>query len=180
MQLPRTLLGLALLLTVVGAATADSDARLRWHAGANGLGLQPSTLQPTLPCGSFTFSCSGAASVPLYASRTAARSISMQVGYADAASRVLGAPGVNVSVVGKAGIASDLGVYGRVGTTVQRGGGPLTMVPGGDGGLSYGVGFSWDLSRSASAALGWDSYDLRSASGEVRELRTSLGLQWRY
>jgi hypothetical protein len=178
MQLPRTLLGLVLMVAAVGSATAQSDARLRWRVGGAALGLQPSA--QALPCGGFTFSCSGAAAVPLYASRTAARTISMQVGYDNAASRVLGAPGVNVSVVGKAGIASDLGVYGRVGTTVQRGAGPLTLAPAADGGVSYGVGFSWDLSRSASAALGWDSYDLRSASGEVRELRTSLGLQWRY
>ena len=50
-----------------------------------------------------------------------------------------------------------------------------------EGGLTYGVGLSWDFSRSGSASVGWDSYDLRSAAGEARDVRaTSLGLQWRY
>jgi hypothetical protein len=54
-------------------------------------------------------------------------------------------------------------------------------MPGADGGLTYGVGLSWDFSRSASAVLGFDSYDFRGASGELRDVRsTSLGLQWRY
>jgi hypothetical protein len=180
MQSQRFLLGLVLMAAAMGNAGAQTDAHLRWRAGSSALGLQPSASQAALPCGGFTFSCSNAASVPLYSSRSAARSISMQVGYDNAASRVLGASGVSVSVVGKAGIASDLGVYGRVGTTLARAASPFSPVTGGDGGLTYGVGFSWELSRSASAALGWDSYDLRSASGDLREVRTSLGLQWRY
>jgi hypothetical protein len=178
MQSTRTLLALVLLAAALGSATAQSDARLRWRAGSAPLGLQPSTLPPPLPCGAYAFSCSGAALVPLYTSRSATRSLSMQVGPAD--TRVMGSAPVNVSLIGKAGIASDVGVYGRVGTTVQRGVSRFGSGASADGGVSYGVGLSWDLSRSASAALGWDSYDLRSAAGDGRELRTSLGLQWRY
>ena len=53
------------------------------------------------------------------------------------------------------------------------------MTPG-EGGISYGVGLNWEFSRAASAAIGLDSYELRGGLGDVRELRTSLGLRWRY
>ncbi|HSV78246.1 MAG TPA: hypothetical protein VLK85_03445 [Ramlibacter sp.] len=70
--------------------------------------------------------------------------------------------GLKVGVVGKKGLASDLGVYGRLGAS------------------SYGVGFSWDFSPRASAMLGWDAYDIRTVNGERDVRATSLGLQWRY
>ena len=57
---------------------------------------------------------------------------------------------------------------------------PTLAGPGTESGLTYGVGLSWDFSRSASAAFGWDIYDLRTPIGESRDVRTSLGLQWRY
>jgi hypothetical protein len=94
--------------------------------------------------------------------------------------RMARAPGLNVSLVGKAGIARDLGVYGRVGTNFNRATPTLASMGNGEGGLTYGVGLSWDFARSASAAVGLDSYDMRGSTGDVREVRTSLGLQWRY
>ncbi len=45
---------------------------------------------------------------------------------------------------------------------------------------SYGVGLSWDFSPRASATVGWDTYDVRSAAGDREVRSTSLGLQWRY
>ena len=70
--------------------------------------------------------------------------------------------GLKVGVVGKSGFATDLGVYGRVAPS------------------SYGVGFSWDFAPSASAMVGFDSYDLRTASGGRDVRGASLGLHWRY
>lgn len=70
--------------------------------------------------------------------------------------------GLKVGVVGKKGIASDVGVYGRLAPT------------------SYGVGVSWDITPSTSAIVGWDSYDMRTVMGERDVRATSLGLQWRY
>jgi hypothetical protein len=92
--------------------------------------------------------------------------------------RIARAKESGVSVIGKAGAAPDLGFYGRVGTIASR---PLAG-PVAEGGLTYGVGVSWDFSKRGSASLGWDSYDLRTATGEPRDVRraTSLGLQWRY
>jgi OmpA-OmpF porin, OOP family len=179
MSSQRPLLGLVIALAAVGSAEAQSSGSLRWRGSGTGLGLQVGQPDLRVPCGSFTFSCD-AATLPLYASAKAPRSLSMQVGRADPSASLVGArdPGVNVSLVGKAGLPWDLGVYGRVGTTFNR----AALAPNlpGEGGLTYGVGLSWDFSRRGSAALGLDSYDMRSVTGEARDVRTSLGLQWRY
>jgi hypothetical protein len=177
----RTLLGLVIGLTAAGMAGAQSNGSLRWPGGAAPLGLQAGGGALRLPCGAYTFSCAGAAVLPLYASASAPRTLSMQLGPTEGVSSlgITRPQGLNVSLVGKAGLPWDLGVYGRVGTTFHRNATPLAGMGAGEG-LSYGVGLSWDFSRSASAALGLDSYDLRSGGGEVRDVRTSLGLQWRY
>lgn len=180
MRMQRTLLGLV-IVAAAGAAWAQVQGTLRWHAGTTSMGLQPAT-DARIPCGSYTLSCSAATTVPLYASERAPRTLSMQVSAEEQASalRMPRPQGLNVSLVGKAGIAPDLGIYGRVGTTFNRASPALAGSYPTDGGLSYGVGFSWDFARSASASMGLDSYDLRGNFGESRELRTSLGLQWRY
>ena len=56
--------------------------------------------------------------------------------------------GLKLGLVSKSGFSSDLGVYGRMDTS------------------SYGVGLSWDFAPRASATVGWDSYDLRTATGD--------------
>ena len=177
MGLQRIVLGLV-LVAAAGLASAQ-NGMLRWHPNPS-LGLQAATAA-RVPCSSYTLACSDAATVPLYASVTAPRSLSMQVSANDASAlRLWRAPGLSVSVVGKAGIAPELGVYGRVGTTLNRATPQFAGSAPGDGGLTYGVGLSWDFARSASASMGLDSYDIRSTLGDAREVRTSLGLQWRY
>jgi len=178
----RTVLGLFTVLVLAGTAAAQTQGMLRWRAGSAPLGLQASGAESRLPCSSYTLSCNDAATVPLYASVTAPRSLSMQVSSSEHATALRLAPahGLNVSVVGKAGIAPDIGVYGRVGTTLNRSMPALAGMGTADGGLTYGVGLSWDFSRNASAGMGLDSYEMRGGFLEGRELRTSLGLQWRY
>jgi hypothetical protein len=159
MSSPRTLLGLVLGLTAACAATAQAQGMTRWRVIENGdyLGLQ--------------------------AERPDFR-LNVQAGDVEptAMDRVMGrtrTQGLNVKMVGRKGLTSDLGVYGRLGTSPERASAQLGG-PAATPGLSYGVGFSWDITPSASAVLGWDSYDLRTLTGD-RELRgTSLGLQWRY
>lgn len=179
MSSQRHLLGLVIAVAAVGAAHAQSSTSLRWRAGTAPLGLQVGPSELRVPCGSFAFTCD-AATLPLYRSLKAPRSLSVQVGSSSAIPALQAGrdPGLNVSLVGKAGIGWDLGVYGRVGTTFNRA--ALAPAVPGEGGLTYGVGLSWDFSRRGSAALGLDSYDTRSSLGEVRDVRTSLGLQWRY
>lgn len=175
----RILLGLV-FVAVAGAAAAQSSGSLRWRSGAHSLGLQSGVAEQRLPCSSYTLSCSDTTTLPLYTSVTAPRSISMQVSPNDPAMRFGRTQGLGVSVVGKAGLVQDVGVYGRVGTTLNRTTPALTGLWGGEGGITYGVGLSWDFSRSASASMGLDSYDIRGSLGDAREVRTSLGLQWRY
>ena len=173
----RSLLGFVIAVAAAGSADAQNTGTLRWRAGGNPLGLQAGA-EPRLPCASFAFSCTDTTTVPLYSSVRSPRTLSMQVGNNEAGTLRLDRPqGLNVSVIGKAGIASDLGVYGRVGTTFNRAPQTLPGLAPTDGGLTYGVGLSWDFSRSASAAVGLDTYDVRGAGSEVR---SSIGLQWRY
>lgn len=178
----RTLLGLFIAAAAVGTADAQTaSGSLRWRGGSAPLGLQAGSADQRLPCASFAFSCRDTTTVPLYSSMAAPRSLSMQVGNTEPGSLRLDRPqGLNVSVIGRAGIAQDLGVYGRVGTTFNRATPALAGAPATEGGLTYGVGLSWDFSRSASAAVGLDTYDVRGFSGDLRDVRTSLGLQWRY
>lgn len=174
--LPVLVLGLAAF-----AASAQAPGTLRWRTGAP-LGLQPATDDWRAPCGSIAFPCDGAGTVRLYTSETAPRSVSLQLGEPGDRGALRMAPpqGLNASLVGKAGIAADVGLYGRVGTVTRAAPG-WAGVAGTEGGLTYGVGLSWDFSRRGSAMVGWDSYDVRSAGGEARDVRaTSLGLQWRY
>jgi OmpA-OmpF porin, OOP family len=179
MRMQQCVLGLGLAMAV-SAVLADSAGLLRWRSGVAPLGLQPAG-EARLPCTSYTLACSDASSVSLYSSETAPRSLSMQISEADrlAALRIGRSPGLNLSLVGKAGIAPDLGVYGRVGTTVNRPASAPQFMGAGDGGFTYGVGLSWDFSRRAAANVGLDAYEVRGI-GEVRDWRTSLGLQWRY
>ena len=176
----RHLLGLVLALAA-GSAWAQSTGALRWRGGSEPLGLQAGQAAPRVPCGSFAFSCD-TATLPLYTSATAPRSLSMLLGSTDAdpLTRENRTPGLSVSLVGQAGLGWDLGVYGRVGTTFNRAGNALAAPMATEGGLTYGVGLSWDFSHRGSAALGLDSYDMRGGVGEGRDVRGSLGLQWRY
>jgi OmpA-OmpF porin, OOP family len=174
---------LALLLVLggaAGAALAQATGELRWRGGAAPLGLQPHPGAPALPCGPMSLSCATSAQVPLYSSSVTDRSISMRLAYPDAAAlKAARQEGPSLDLVGRAGLLADLGVYGRVGTTLGRGN-TLAPMPTREG-MNYGVGLSWDFSRSASAVLGFDNYDMRGIGGELRDVRaTSLGLQWRY
>jgi len=157
MSLQRTLLQLLIGVIALAAVSAHAQGTLRWRStGGNGVtGLQ--------------------------ADGTAFR-VNVQMGAVDTypLDRVLGSSqsqGLNVQLAGKSGWFSDVGVYGRVGTLTNRsllGAGPDTNT------MGYGVGVSWDLTPSATASLGWDTYDVRGATGE-RDIRgTSLGLRWRY
>lgn len=157
MSSQRTLLGLVLGLAAACTASAQAQGMTRWRVAESGdyLGLQ--------------------------AERPDFR-LHMQAGDVEpsAMDRLMGrkrTQGLNVKMVGRKGMASDLGVYGRLGTAPER-----ASVPAGAPavGLSYGVGFSWEITPSASAMLGWDSYDLRTLAGEREMKGTSLGLQWRY
>lgn len=161
MSSQRTLLGLFLGLTAACAATAQAQGMTRWRVTESG---DYRALQAERP--DFRLNVQAGDVEPTAMDRLMGRNRTQ---------------GLNVKMVGRKGLASDLGVYGRLGTTPEQAAAQLGGPAGAPaGGLSYGVGFSWEITPSASAMLGWDSYDLRTLAGE-REMRgTSLGLQWRY
>lgn len=115
-----------------------------------------------------------------------------EIGYVDMGHIARGggdtrARGVNLSLVGKAPIASSFGVFGKIGTTY---GWTRTSAALGSGvasgkeqgfGFAYGVGASYDFTPRLAAVLAWDSHDFRFAGGGRDPIRvTSLGLQYRY
>lgn len=159
MRLQRTLLGLVIGLSALVAGLAHAEGSLRWRStggyGATGLQADGKAFRINVDMGAVD-------SYPM--------------------DRLIGASqppqGLNVRLVGKSGWLNDVGVYGRVGTLTSRsllGAGPDTSA------MGYGVGVSWEVTPRATASLGWDTYDVRGASGEQRDIRgTSLGLRWRY
>ena len=181
MRSQRTLLVLVVGLVGACAATAQTSGTLRWRSGVDPLGLQPA-IDMRLPCAALSLGCDPLAAVPVYTSETSPRSVTMEVASArERGAKSSASEGMTLNVVGKMGVGQDVGVYGRVGTTVNRSSPRMSSVAMAEGTLSYGVGVSWQFSRSASAVLGWDAYDVRAGTAEPREVRaTSLGLRWRY
>ena len=184
MSTQRALLGLVFGAMTVFAVSADTGS-LRWRGEGSSLGLRAGSGDVRVPCGSIAFPCEGGgASTLLYSSAKSPRTISLQVGHLDSGStlRMARPQGMNVSLVGKTDVARDLGVYGRVGTFFGKSGPTLSPSSLGEGsGHSYGMGVSFELSRRTSASLGVDSYDIRTSTGDSRDVRAaSLGLQVRY
>ncbi|MDF2463001.1 MAG: outer membrane protein precursor-like protein [Ramlibacter sp.] len=179
----RTFLGLVIGSTLVFAAAADTGS-LRWRGAGNSVGLKAGNADFRVPCGSVAVPCDGGStSALLYSSSKSPRSISMEVSHLDAGSTVRMArpQGMSLSLVGKTGVAPDVGVYGRLGTFFGRAGPSPHELHGEGSGRSYGLGVSFELSPKASASFGVENYDFRSATGDWLDVRAaSVGLQWRY
>src|SRR5690349_12977802 len=173
----RSVSGIVVMGSMLACAASADTGALHWRGSDTAIGLRAGAADFRVPCGSVAFPCEGGGtSALLYSSMKAPRSISMEVGYLDSAStlRMPRPQGMNISVVGKSGVAQDVGVYGRVGTFFGRSSNSLTPAGYGEGsGLSYGMGVSFELSRKASASVGVDSYDFRTATGDWRDVRAA-------
>jgi OOP family OmpA-OmpF porin len=101
------------------------------------------------------------------------------------------AQGVDLSMVGRAKLASTVGVFGKLGTTYGRTDTSVMGAPGASAapfagneqgfGLSFGGGVSYDITKRLSATLEVDSHDFRFAGGGHEAVRsTNLGLQFKY
>lgn len=151
MWLQRTPLGWILGMALAVSAAAQSQGSLRWPGSS--IGLRAPELR-----------------------------VNIQAGYTGPSpmERLLAqSQPQGVKFEGRSGWVNELGVYGRFGLgsrTALMGSGPSNS----ESATSYGVGVSWDLSPRASAILGWDNYDFRTAIGDRDVRATSLGLQWRY
>jgi OmpA-OmpF porin, OOP family len=172
-----------------GAAPTGS-----WFGSGHGyLGLNIGRSHYGVSCGGTAFVCDNTdRSIRISAGTMASNYWGVELGYVDLGkiARAGGntrAQGLNLSVVGKAPLAQQFSVFGKVGATYGR---TETSSLAGSGiaagterglGLSYGAGLSWDFTPRLSATLEWDSYDFRFASGGRDPVRsTSLGLQYRY
>lgn len=156
-----SLLRTFLVLAVTTGAVVPASAQLmtdswRWRSSTlqttNALGLSAGrTVQPVY-CGSVLFPCDPGL-----------------------------VQGANFSLTGKAGLGGGFSLYGRLGASTARNVPGLPLGSGPEGAEStVGVGVSWDFTPRASATLGWDSYDFRTATGRDPVRFTNIGLQWRY
>jgi hypothetical protein len=179
MWFQRTLLGIGLSALMAAGATAQTSGALRWRPTSPApLATSPYNMTLSAGCGAIGTACEAeTASTPLWVSAKARRALLMEVSQLETTPS-LRPHALNLSVVGKAGLPYDLGVYGRVGTYLQRSGPGLNPADIQEAaGVSYGMGMSWDFSRRGSASVGLDSQDLRMTGGDWR---ASLGLKWRY
>lgn len=175
----HTVLGLVLAAVGAGGASAQTAGTLRWRGAPQPpLLASPYGMSFSAGCGAIGSACEAeTASTPLWVSARARRALMMEVSQLDAAP-VLRPGRLNLSVVGKAGLPHDLGIYGRVGTYLHRSGPGLHPAAFAEpAGMSYGMGLSWDFSRRGSASVGLDGSEQRTVGGDWR---ASLGLQWRY
>lgn len=179
MSLQRGLPGWILGIAAAGlAGPALAEGTLRWPPGSTPLGLQLAAGESA--CAGLALTCADTARLRLYDSRDQSRSLSLEIGPEGVgpAGMAGASQGLRIGLLGQAAVDRELGLrlYGRMGSTHRRAGLGAT-----EGGLTYGVGLSWDFSRRGTASLGWDSQELRGSPGEGREVRaTRLGLQWRY
>ena len=198
---PRSLLSLLLIaLAATGSpALAQSSAGssstsanpftgLRSH-GYLGLSLGQSRYNLSCPTSSLT--CDNTdTGVRAYGGAMLGNHWGVELGYIDLGriAREGGttkAQGLNLSLVGKAPLASSVGIFGRLGTTYGRTETSASSAAIATGtekgfGLSYGAGLSYDFTPRLSATLEWDSNDFRFSGGREPVRSTSLGLQYRY
>ena len=202
MAIHRTLLYLvaaaatALVLPVAAQNQPRGDSvRSPWQPtlGRSHLGLTLGRSNYSVPCGSIAFTCDDSdRSLRLHANTMVGNFWGVELGYLNMGriARAGGetkAQGLNLSLVGKAPLASSFGVFGKVGTTYGRTEttslASSAIASGTDRGfgLSYGAGVSFDFTPRLSATVEWESNDFRfSGSGRDPVRSTSLGLQYRY
>jgi OmpA-OmpF porin, OOP family len=158
-------------------------------AGRNYLGLNVGRSRYNVPCGSTSLLCDDTApSTEFYAGRMIGNFWGVEIAYLDAG-RVqrsggdLKAQGINLSLVGRAPLGHDIGLFGKLGTTYGRTENPvLAGSPNEQGfGLAYGGGVSLDFTPRLSATFELESSDFRFAGNGRDPVRSaSLGLRYRY
>jgi OmpA-OmpF porin, OOP family len=176
------------------ASSGTASSGNAWFGSGRGyVGLSLGRSHYGVECGGTAFLCDRKdRAVKLTAGTMPGNYWGVELGYLDLGriARAGGetkAQGLNLSVVGKAPVAQQFSLFGKLGATYGRTEtttGPGSSVAAGTErglGLSYGAGVSWDFTPRLSATLEWDSNDFRFASGGRDPVRsTSLGLQYRY
>lgn len=180
--------------TTAGASSGTGMTAPRANFLRSGyLGLNLGRSRYDVSCGSALFACDRTDNlVNLYGGSMFSDYFGAEIGYLHFGEMNRGggdtdAQGINLSLVGRAPVASSFSVIGKLGTTYGRtrtsaaaGSG---VTPGNDSGwgLSYGLGLAYDFTPRMSAVLSWDSHDLHFAgTGRDAVRTTSVGLQYRF
>ncbi|MBS0392600.1 MAG: outer membrane beta-barrel protein [Comamonadaceae bacterium] len=171
-------------------ATSGSSPIPGMSRGYMGLSAGISKYDLRSGTGGFTFDDSDT-SVKLYTGAFFHPNLGLELGYVDLgrARRIGGntsARGLNLSLVGRLPVTTQLDLLGKLGTIYGRthteGFGGYGVQPGkGDGfGLSYGAGLRWAFTPQWSAVLEWERYRLHFADRNSDVDTTTLGLQYSY
>lgn len=176
------------------AQTAQPGASTSWFGSGHGyLGLSLGRAHYGVSCGGTALLCDKSdGSWKITAGAMTGNYWGVELGYLDLgrinrAGGTTRAQGLNFSVIGKAPVAQQFSVFGKLGATYGRtetssiAGSGITAGTERGLGLAYGAGVSWDFTPRWSATLEFDSNDFRFSSGGRDPVRsTSLGLQYRY
>lgn len=134
----------------------------------------------------------GDTSYSIHAGSYFSNNFGLELGYTDfgGVNRAGGrtkADGVNLSLIGKMPLSESFNLLGKVGTTYGRtqvSSAPGSGVTAGDEsgfGLSYGVGAEYVITPQWSAALQYDSHDLKFAGGSNDRVGvTTLSARYRF
>ena len=185
----RFLLCAALLTGAVSDGLAQSQAP-GIYGGYVGLGGGISKYDLRSGGGGFNFDDSDTA-IKLYMGAYFHPNFGLELGYLDLgkARRIGGntsARGLNLSLVGRLPLASQLDLLGKVGSFYGRthtqgyGSYGVQLGKASGFGLSYGAGLRWAFTPQWSAVLEWERQRLHFADRNSDVDTTTLGLQYRY
>ncbi|RYG14891.1 MAG: hypothetical protein EON92_00425 [Burkholderiales bacterium] len=186
--------GISLPANAQGSGTTPQGMQARPTFGSTGyVGLNVGRSRYDTGCGTGIFACDDSdRALHLYGGSMFSDYFGLEVGYINFGDMGRGggetrAKGLNLSLVGKAPVATGLGLYGKIGTTYGRtetssaAGSGVTAGSDNGFGLSYGLGLTYDFTPKVSGVLSWDSHDLRFAGSGRDSIRTAtIGIQYRY
>lgn len=176
------------------AQTAPASSSTPWFGSGRGyIGLSLGRAHYGVSCGGTALLCDkNDRSWKITAGAMTGNYWGVELGYLDLgrinrAGGTTRAQGLNFSLVGKAPVAQQFSVFGKLGATYGRtetgsvAGSGITAGTERGLGLAYAAGVSWDFTPRWSATLEFDSHDFRFSSGGRDPVRsTNLGLQYRY
>lgn len=176
--------------TAISSAQAPASPTTGFHGGYIGLGAGASRYDLRSGAGNFNFDDSDTA-IKLYTGAYFHPNLGLELGYLDLgkARRAGGntsARGINLSLVGRLPLSTQLDLLGKVGSFYGRtntqgyGGYGMQLGKASGFGLSYGAGLRWAFTPQWSAVLEWERQRLHFADRNSDVDTTTLGLQYRY
>ncbi len=190
-----TMMGTAATAQSASASGTDMSSRSSWlpytNNGYIGLDVGRSSFQNS--CGAAGFACDRSdRAARIYLGGTFNPHFSAEIAYADygdmrRAGGSSRAQGLNLSLVGRAPLTQNIGLYGKLGTTyghTRVSAAPGSGVAAGSEsgwGPAYGLGISWQWSPNWSSALEWNRQRFDFSGNNSEWVRaTYIGLRYHY